>query len=645
MSRYLVSIVDMKEREIYDGVKEAIDLVGGIELYVKPGNLVFIKPNMFIFDKDYTSGKTTDPRVTIAVARMVKEAGGRVIVGERTKNPLKTFEYYPEIYDYAEVISLDDAPHHHGHLFGAKSLSANIPIVDIINECDVFINIPGFRTHMLPLYSNAMKNLMGLLPSDCPRHIHKFGLEGSIVDLNYHRPSDLVISDAIYSLQGNFPGKGWPAETNVLMASNNAVAADVVGAEIMGFAPTEINFLVEANQRGMGPISLDEITIKGKPLSFAQERIQLEQTEISYEPYKDRVTIIDHNACSACKRGLIGGLADLKLTNPEVFAGLKAEDLTVIVGPLEKKPEIKTSKVLCYGNCTYKYRELGKYQFGCPPLAGQARTAITDLYLQSEEIKIGYCSLGMRDKKIEDVIEIIAKIGYQGVELWFPHLEDYEKRHGGLTGLKELLKEKGLEVSMIVPYFKLTKSEEEREESYRQAEKAIGYAKLFGTKKIRAFVGGPASADATQKNWDQAVKGLRKICDLDKSRLFLLETHDHQLQDTISTTLKLIRKVARKNLLVNLDIYNLYRLGEDPVYALEWLYPVVNNIHVKNWTLTSPEGRVVNYLKDGPMDYAPFFTRLKAKGYSGYVSVEWFGEEAEIAARHEFKYLQEQLKK
>src|SRR5215216_1964932 len=63
-------------------VREAIDLLGGIQTFVKPGATVLIKPNQTVF-YSAEEGCTTDPLVVGALIRLAKEAGAaRVQVAE-----------------------------------------------------------------------------------------------------------------------------------------------------------------------------------------------------------------------------------------------------------------------------------------------------------------------------------------------------------------------------------------------------------------------------------------------------------------------------------------------------------------------------------------------------------------------------------
>src|SRR5215218_8681365 len=63
-------------------VREAIDLLGGIQKFIKQGDTVLIKPNQTVF-YSAEEGCTTDPLVVGAVIHLAKEAGAvRVQIAE-----------------------------------------------------------------------------------------------------------------------------------------------------------------------------------------------------------------------------------------------------------------------------------------------------------------------------------------------------------------------------------------------------------------------------------------------------------------------------------------------------------------------------------------------------------------------------------
>ena len=64
-----------------EAVRRAVDLIGGIGSFVKPGDKVLLKPNL-LAARSPEKRVTTDPAVVHVVARMVMEAGGRPFVGD-----------------------------------------------------------------------------------------------------------------------------------------------------------------------------------------------------------------------------------------------------------------------------------------------------------------------------------------------------------------------------------------------------------------------------------------------------------------------------------------------------------------------------------------------------------------------------------
>src|SRR5438874_10301821 len=63
-------------------VREALDHLGGMQAFVKPGQTVLLKPNQTVF-YSAEEGCTTDPLVVGALIRLAKEAGAaRVQIGE-----------------------------------------------------------------------------------------------------------------------------------------------------------------------------------------------------------------------------------------------------------------------------------------------------------------------------------------------------------------------------------------------------------------------------------------------------------------------------------------------------------------------------------------------------------------------------------
>jgi uncharacterized protein (DUF362 family)/sugar phosphate isomerase/epimerase len=633
-SRYRVAVV--KVEEIAPAVQRALDLMGGLERWVKPGALVVLKVNMFTRATP-EEAKATHPGVILAVARLCHQLGARVAVVERTPQFAYDFQGYEAIHEVAELVNLDDAEHTHRTLPGARSLIYQVPWPRLLDNCDVFINIPGLRTHSLTKFSNGMKNLMGLMPSLATRFIHQFGLDGSICDLNSYRPSDLTITDAIYTVDGNFPAEGGSVRTNILTVADNVVAADLVGARILGEDPQEAFYLQEAIRRGMGPASAEELELVGDPLPELLQGVRIQPAPRHPEQLAQQLgfRLLAKSICETCQQALAGGL--LATSHRPELARLKG--VTIISGPQESLPDdLSADKVLVYGNCAYRHRHLGHYEPGCPPLAGQVASGLTAMLPRT--LRAAMCSIAWREAPLEQALPIIAAAGYNGVEIWGPHLERWEQEHGGLETLASALRELGLQVPMISGYYDLVK---DLPGSLATARRYLAYARILGAPLLRVFTGGGDSALATIPLWRAVVSGLGELCALGRAQGvgMALETHQGHLHDTTASTLRLIRQVGMDNLYVNLDIYNLFMRGEEPVRALKRLLPWVRILHLKSGR---QERKFVGApLAESDMDYPALLRALAEANYGGYVSIEWFGGHPEAAAPQELAFLRQQL--
>ena len=257
-------------------------------------------------------------------------------------------------------------------------------------------------------------------------------------------------------------------------------------------------------------------------------------------------------------------------------------------------------------------------------------------------MKTSFCSIAFakNNLKIEEIIPEISSIGYDGIEIWGNHLEDFLSRHknepSSLREIKKLTQDNNLSIPMISPYFNLTGNKEEWEKSIKEAKRFIEFARILGSPLIRGFTGEVSSKEASEEQRASCIKGYIKICEMamEKEISIALETHGGNLIDTSSTTLRLIKEVDRKNLKVNLDIYNLFMVGENPLQALDKLWDYTVHFHLKNMK----NGKAC-YLDEGEMDYGPILKELNLRRFNGFLSIEWFGDNPWEAARQEISYL------
>ncbi|MGI6381052.1 MAG: sugar phosphate isomerase/epimerase family protein [Anaerolineae bacterium] len=258
------------------------------------------------------------------------------------------------------------------------------------------------------------------------------------------------------------------------------------------------------------------------------------------------------------------------------------------------------------------------------------------------QMKPSICSIAWRDEPIEVVLPIAAQAGYLGVEVWQPHVQRHLESHGSLEMLGALLARQQLAVPMVSGYYDLALQPQESLDALAtHAQQAVA----LGAPLLRMFTGGESSREATLSVWSQVVAALQQACDqlAPMGLAIALETHEGNLHDATPSTLRLLERVDRPNLCINLDIFNLYAIGEDPCEAWLRLRPHVRMIHLKNAVRQGQSRRLGIPLTEGEMPYRPFLDAVGGSDYDRFASVEWFGPEPAQAAVGEISYLRQEL--
>jgi uncharacterized protein (DUF362 family) len=352
----LTSVAD--DAAIPGGLDRLFELLGDPLAGLSPGAEVLIKPNLF----QTAPGFHVSPALLAAIARLVAEHGARPVIGERTAAIYEILRDH-DAAKYARVVSFDDLPLRITGIAGATSLRVPIAVPELILDCDFFIGVPQLRTHASVVYSNAMKNLVGLLPGYTTRIVHMAGVDESTVDLNLMRPQDLVVCDGTTVIEGNYPMDGQARQVGFLAAGRNAVAVDVAVGTLAGFDPESVAYLRDAHQRGMGPLSLEDIDLLGTPLP--ELAFDMVKAPVDIVAPRAGIHIHAEHACPACSRFVAGAM--------QALAGELRDwdgEMTVISGPQVEMPPPRGVVVLV-GNCLYESRELGIFIEGCPPRAIQ----------------------------------------------------------------------------------------------------------------------------------------------------------------------------------------------------------------------------------------------------------------------------------
>jgi len=261
----LVAIREGTPEKMFD---RAIEAMGGMKNFVKPGQTVAVKPNIgwdvpperagntnpalvkrivehcfdagakkvYVFDNTVDEWRKTYD--TSGIERAAKDAGATVA-------PANTEGYFQEV-DIPKGKTLKKAKEH-----------------ELALESDVFINVPILKTHNSSILTISMKNLMGNVWDR--RFYHRNGLHQCIADFITHRKPDLNIVDAYRVMRRNGP-RGVSTNDVALMKyqiiSDDIVAADAAATKIFGKEVNNISHIDMAGKMGVGETDLSNLNIE-----------------------------------------------------------------------------------------------------------------------------------------------------------------------------------------------------------------------------------------------------------------------------------------------------------------------------------------------------------------------------------------------
>jgi len=252
-----VSVVSVEDNTIEEALNRAIDMIDGDQA-IRDRKMVAIKPNLCT-PKSASSGTTTDPRIVGALIRKVNSLTACQINIVETDNAQtnadETFRRLGyrdlcERYENVRCVNLSKDRKVRVHLDGDILRSILVPESMIF--CDCLISVAKLKTHVDYRYTGVLKNQYGLLLSRAKRVQYHGFMSKVIADLNrFYRP-DLSIVDGLVGMEGFGPIDGTPKHVGTLIASMDPVAADAVGAQLIGIPPSSVKYLRYAEKKGIG---------------------------------------------------------------------------------------------------------------------------------------------------------------------------------------------------------------------------------------------------------------------------------------------------------------------------------------------------------------------------------------------------------
>lgn len=367
MEKSTVSIVRIEEDQVLRAVRKAVDLIGGIEEVVSPGEKVLLNPNWCVVPAEPKVGVVTNPLVVRAVADLVKEAGASPFIGDSAARGVDT-DLVIEATGYAdlrkqgyEVVNLEKGNVINLDCPEAKLLKT-MKTFELVTQVDKIIDIPLCKTHDSAEATLGLKNMKGLLHDDLKSKLHREGLYDGVVDVNARFTPDLVVVDGTWAMEGLGPMYGLPLKLDLILASRDVVAGDAVAGYMMGFEPAELLITQYAYERGLGEMDLSKIRVVGEPLDSVRRHFK-RVTEDERIIYDDVNIIHAQGTCTGCKVAIFSSLFDMK------HKGIldKAKGFTLVTGDVELPYGVPEDRVVAVGICVPKDKRGKRWVKGCPP--------------------------------------------------------------------------------------------------------------------------------------------------------------------------------------------------------------------------------------------------------------------------------------
>jgi len=260
--------------EIRDAVRRGIELIGGLEGIVKPGDRVFVKINHLPPASPPERGIVTHPIFVEGVLELLKEAGADITVGDDIESgPGDRFSIsgFRQMCQRAGVRLVNLREGGFVATEGNGRLLDPVYVSRIAVEADVIVNLPKLKTHSLTIFTGGIKNMYGTIPASLRQRYHRDFI--NVDDFNLMltdvfaaiRPQ-LTIMDGIVAMEGAGPANGNLRQTNIILASQDAVALDTVATSIIGLNPQDIDTIRYCDERGLGVGKLEAIEVTGESI-------------------------------------------------------------------------------------------------------------------------------------------------------------------------------------------------------------------------------------------------------------------------------------------------------------------------------------------------------------------------------------------
>ncbi len=426
---YKAAITQYSENN--ESIKKAIELSGAFNS-IKAGDRVFVKPNIVLWTMKATFPKwgviTTSRVIEEIVSYLSDLKVGSIVIGEGIitfkegdlETPRHAFESlgYNKIRERfgVEILNIFDRP------FDRVKVDErlNLWVSKDARESDVIVDVPVLKTHAQAMVSLSMKNLKGLLNIASRKKCHSedmdYPLDYWISSLPGIFPPIVSVIDGIYTLEKGPALDGKARRSEIVIASNDILTADMVGAKILGHEPSIVPHIALAAKKAGRPADLSDIEIMGESIDSLSsyheydfpytddEKLHRKMEKMGIQGLTYRK--FDSTLCTYCS--IVNGAIITAIM--AAWKGEPWDNVEILTGKI-MEPEPGNNKTVLLGQCMcskHKDNPVIKETIeipGCPPDPEKAAEAllkagidVNPAIFQNIEPGLGFMMQKYRDK-------------------------------------------------------------------------------------------------------------------------------------------------------------------------------------------------------------------------------------------------------
>lgn len=265
--------------KIRENLEKHIELLGGLENFIKPGDSVLLKPN-FIAPRSSRHATQTHPAIIIELAKLLLDFGTKPFVADSPAwSNAKTCADKLRLTEPLAKLNVPIKELDRG--VKRKIGDSFVNISSVATDADAIINLPKFKAHQQLVATFAIKNMFGTVAGKQKAlwHFKKGDVEQDFCELlisiyKYMNPIFTII-DGVYAMDGPGPIHGNTRKLGYIISSTDPIACEAICAKLIGRNAEDFPILKTAKIINFGTTNIEKINIQGdglppKPISDFQ---------------------------------------------------------------------------------------------------------------------------------------------------------------------------------------------------------------------------------------------------------------------------------------------------------------------------------------------------------------------------------------